>query len=234
MRGAVLHEEITMKLRSMPWIAMAALATTSPAMADMDGIAWELVGNDLIPDSYTIRLFAEIDEGDHLLWVGGTNDFNLRIEASHGASFYQNTLGGPTSQFINTAFFPLIPSLEWDSYVTIGATSTLDNGLQHMGMDWSSWDPDGGDLVSDNGLWFVTSADEQGAPIDGRVLIGQFTIQSGTYFPNFYFQAMFHGIDADGTPWSAARDFAWLAPGPSGLVLLGLVMMQPRRRRQTN
>ena len=220
-----------MRSTAKPWIFITTVAIASTALADMDFISYEIMGEDLIPNSYTIRLYAELGEGDRLQAVYGNSDYKLRIQTYNDASFYQNPLGGPTSQSINTAFFPLIPSLEWDSFVTIGATSTLDNHLQHMGMDWSTWDPGGGDLISDSGIWFVAGSETQGAPIDGRVLIGQFTIQSGTSFPDFYFQAMFQGVEADGTIWHEAHDFAWLAPAPSGLALLSIALLRPRRRR---
>ena len=95
--------------------------------------------------------------GGRLDLVGGNSSQNLQISSPEG--FYQNYLGGPTSRQINSNFFPFVPSLEWDSYVTIGAlyqecTPFGENGLMDGGVDWSTFE-NGGALVADSGSWFV-------------------------------------------------------------------------------
>jgi len=211
--------------------AATVLATASVAAGGMTGLSYDLVGHDLVPGTYTIRLYADLDADNRLDAVFGNNAYNLRIDTLEGASFYQNPLGGATSQSINPAFFPLAPSLEWDSYLTIGALYNTDNALQDIGIDWSTWDPGGGDLFVDNGTWFVTPADPQGQEVDGRVLVSQFTIFPGSAC-DFHFEAGFQGKDENGETWQSGHAFDILCPSPGALAIFAIAAFGPRRRRR--
>ena len=154
-----------------------------------------------------------------------------------GVSLYQNTTyGGPTSKSINSAFFAIVPSLEWDSYVTIGAlysdgTPFDNNALQDIGIDWDGFEA-GGDVSSSNGTWFVTPADAQGEEQNGRVLIAQFTIYSGGCME---FSAGFQGKDASGVTWNSGGSIQipiW-CPAPGALALLGVAGLGFTRRRRS-
>ena len=69
----------------------------------------------------TYRMYVEVDAGARIDAVFGNSAADLLIGTAAGMSFYQDAYGGPTSTSTNSDFFPLAPTLEWDSYVTIGA-----------------------------------------------------------------------------------------------------------------
>lgn len=216
---------------------VGTIAIASTAMAGLNGLSYDIHGMDLVDGTYTIRMYANMDAGDRLDAVYGNSSSGFMISMLDGASTYQNaTYGGPTSKSINSAFFPIVPSLEWDSYVTIGClysdgTPFDNNALQDIGIDWSGFEA-GGDVSSTNGTWFITPADAQGGEMGGRVLIGQFTIYSGSGMYDMQFDAGFQGKDADGVTWNSAGSIMVAVPAPGALALLGLAGIAGRRRRR--
>jgi len=183
--------------------AVASIALGGTALGGLNGLHYDLIGGDLVEGTWTVRLYAQVDAGDRLYAIYGNADTEFRITMHNGALLYQNTLGGPTSQSINSAFFPLVPSLEWDSYVTIGAlysdgTPFDNNALEDSGIDWDGFEA-GGDVSSSNGTWFVDPSDAQGENQNGRVLIAQFTIYGGC----MQFSAGFQGKDDSGVTWNS-------------------------------
>ena len=218
--------------------AISTFALTSTALGGLNGLSYDVIGVDLIPDTYTVRLYAEVDAGNRVDAVYGGSNFTFQITMLNGASTYQNTTyGGATSKSINSEFFSIVPSLEWDSYVTIGAlyadgTPFDNNALQDIGINWPGFET-GGDLYIDNGTWFVTPADEQGEEQNGRVLIAQFTIYQGSGDYDMYFNAGFQGKNADGNTWQESGDVMIAIPAPSALALLGLAGLARTRRRRS-
>jgi len=223
---------MNMKRASIFAGTVSGLAIAGSAVAGMNGLTYDLVGEDLIAGTYTVRVYAELDADNRLDAVFGNTVYNLRMDYMDGASAYQNSLGGATSQAINPAFFALAPSLEWDSYVTIGTLYNTDNALQDIGIDWSGWDPAGGNLFADNGTWFVTPVDPQGDVVDGRVLVGQFTTYAGSGDYDIHFEAGFQGKDADGNTWQSGHGVNIAIPAPGAVALLGLAGLAGRRRRR--
>lgn len=217
---------------------VGGLALAGTATAGLNGLSYDLHGEGLVAGTYTVRLYADVDAGDRVDAVYGNSDSSFMITMLDGASTYQNTTyGGATSKSINSAFFAIVPSLEWDSYVTIGCLHSDGypfggNALQDIGIDWSGFEA-GGDVSSDNGTWFVTPADPQGGEMGGRVLIAQFSIYSGSGDYDMAFSAGFQGKDADGTTWSGTGDVMISGvPAPGALALLGLAGIAGRRRRR--
>jgi MYXO-CTERM domain-containing protein len=215
---------------------VGGIALAGSAFAGMNGLSYDLteqVGDGAVAGTYTVRVYAELDAGNRLDAVYGNSATNMSMTYHDGASAYQNSLGGPTSQSINPAFFPLAPSLEWDSYVTIGSLYNTDNALQSIGIDWAPWDPNGGDLFADNGTWFVTPADAQGEAVDGRVLVAQFTTFAGTGMYDMTFTSGFQGKDASGDTWQSGHSVSITnIPAPGAIALLGLAGFAGRRRRR--
>lgn len=79
-----------------------------------------MVGSVDLSGFTTYRLFLELSsdlDKPYLFW--GDEDFPLEIKSDSG--FFQSLFGGATSEQISSAYFELIPSLAFDSYVTIGA-----------------------------------------------------------------------------------------------------------------
>ncbi len=210
----------TITLGALGAIALAGAAQATP----FQGFSFESMGD--MGYGETVRMYVDLDAGSRIDAVFGNSVGNLSIEVD-GGSFYQNALGGPTSQSINSAFFPLAPSLEWDSYVTVGELyAGPTNALMDIGIDWASFES-GGELATDNGSWFCTPVDPQGEEVGGRVLIGQFTLIGGT---DLIGQISLQGKDADGNTWQELG-VTWV-PAPGAMALLGLAGLAGRRRRR--
>ncbi|MCH2136780.1 MAG: hypothetical protein MK101_09390 [Phycisphaerales bacterium] len=125
------------------------------------------VGNDLVAGqggTWTFDIVIEVGEGGRLDAVAGTGA-QMKMLANSG-DFYQHPFGGPVSPDVNPNLYSAYPDLEWDSRVTIGALDSSgdpfpENALQSVGIDWSGFE-NGGDMVTDNGTWFVLPTDVQG------------------------------------------------------------------------
>jgi MYXO-CTERM domain-containing protein len=210
--------------------AVGGIALASTAMASpLESLSMELVHSGDQGDTY--RLYANLEDGARIDAVYGNAQGDLEVSVD-GGSMYHDPAGGPTSQAINSAFFQFVPSMEWDSYVSIGALYANGdpfgaNNLNDIGIDWAAWEG-GGDLVSNNGSWFVTPDDAQGGELNGQVFIGQFTVVGG--IGDLVGQVNLQGKDADGNTWNAIGA-SWV-PAPGALALLGLAGLAGRRRRR--
>ena len=211
-------------------LTLAGLAHATP----FQGFTIESLGDMGYGETY--RMYVNIDAGTRIDAVFGNASGNMSIGAASGMSFYQNALGGPTSTAINSAFFPLAASLEWDSYVSIGALHAdgypfPENKLLDIGVDFNSFEA-GGAIDSSNGSWFVTPADPQGGELMGMVFIGQFTVVggSGDGYADLVGQISLQGKDIDGNTWQEIG-VTWV-PAPGALALLGFAGLAGRRRRR--
>ena len=182
----------------------------------------------------TYRLYVDLEDGARLDAVYGNGVSALMVAAQQG-SFYQSMFGGNTSLAINPALFPVLPSVEWDSYLTIGAIDQSgnpfpSNALLDIGMDYTAFGA-GGPIITSNGSWFVTPDDAQGGELDGRVLIGQFTVAGGSGIggDDLLISVNLQGSTADGSTWS---EFGVELPAPGALALLGAAGFCVRRRRK--
>ncbi|MDP7028663.1 MAG: hypothetical protein QF733_00395 [Phycisphaerales bacterium] len=215
--------------------AACTLIGTAGASADAIGISVELVDSS---QGSTYRVYAEVEDGDRIDAVFGNSTNDLMVGAGGGLSFYQNGLGGATSLSINSAFFPLAPSVEWDSYVTIGSLYADgypfgSNELKTIGIDFTSFEA-GGSIESNNGSWFVTPVDPQGGEIGGRVLLGQFTVLNGTGDAAHDLAGVINvqGKDADGNTFQSLGMSIAPIPAPGAIALLGVAGLAGRRRRR--
>ena len=225
-----------MKLTSVFAGAVGGLFLAGTASAALQSVSMELVN--VGDQGSTYRLFANLDAGARVDAVYGNSVGTLSIAAANGATMYQNANGGPTSKEINSNFFPFVPSMEWDSYVSIGAyyqngAPFGGNNLNNIGIDWSSFEG-GGDLVTDNGSWFVTPEDAQGGELNGQVFLGQFTVQGGLgTSDDLVGQINLQGKDANGDTWNAiGATWNTPVPAPGALALLGLAGLASSRRRR--
>ena len=225
-----------MKLTSVFAGAVGGLFLAGTASAALQSVSMDLVA--VGDQGYTYRMFANLDAGARVDAVYGNSVGTLSIAAANGATMYQNANGGPTSKEINSNFFPFVPSMEWDSYVSIGALYQNgapfgENNLNNIGINWSSFEG-GGDLVTDNGSWFVTPEDAQGNELNGQVFLGQFTVQGGLgTSDDLVGQINLQGKDANGDTWNAiGATWNTPVPAPGALALLGLAGLASSRRRR--
>lgn len=216
--------------------AAGTLIATAAASADVSGIEIDHLGN--MGNGETYRVYALVGDGERVDAVFGNSVGPMSIGTAAGMSFYQNALGGNTSTGINSAFFPLAPSLEWDSYVTIGALYSNgspfgSNALLDIGIDFTSFNG-GGSIETSNGSWFVTPVDAQGGEIGGRVLVAQFTVigGSGDGYSDLVGSMSFQGKDANGNTFQNLNVEIVGIPAPGALALIGLAGLAGRRRRR--
>jgi MYXO-CTERM domain-containing protein len=172
----------------------------------------------------TYRIYAVVDAGGEVDAVYGDDVNALSIQAT--TSFYQNGFGGYGTP--SAALFGFFPSLEYDSFVTIGLLDDAGDAMLDIGIDFTNFEA-GGAIWTDNGTWFATPNEAQvQADADGRVLIGQFTSDgdvSGTL--------SLQGKEEDTSiNWNANGVQFDTAPAPGALALLGLAGLASRRRRK--
>jgi len=193
------------------------------------------------------RIFANIGADSRVDAVYGNSVQDLVIEAGGDATIYQQlTFGGNTSKTINNALFSVFASVEWDSYVSIGAIDSDNNdtdgnpiaganGLSDIGINWAEFNtlPEGDRrLWTDNGSWYVTPDMAQGAEINGQVFVAQITVQNGTGdgATDVVGHVNLQGKDENGDTWNELGR-TWV-PAPGALALLGLAGLAGSRRRR--
>jgi len=172
----------------------------------------------------TIRAYAGVTAGGQVDAVYG-DTANALVVTSDGG-FYQNGFGGYSAP--SAALFSFFPSLEFDSFVTIGLTDNAGDAMLDIGIDWAGFEA-GGDISTTNGTWFATPSDAQVMEMGGRVLVGQFTVADGDHV---YGSMNLQGKDADLTNWNADGVAFDSLPAPGALALLGLAGVVARRRRK--
>ena len=211
-----------MKVRMTPLVGTAAMISlgSTTAFADFQGIEWEAIDSGLGIGT-TYRLYVAIDAGGEVDAVYGDSDNALTIESS--TSFYQNPFGGYGTP--SESLFEFFPSLEFDSFVTIGLLNDTGDAMMDIGIDWTDFEDNGGAIWTDNGTWFATPDEPQVREVNGRVLIGQFTTDGDiSGFINL------QGKNADLTNWNALN--VDITPTPGALALLGIAGIAARRRRK--
>jgi len=200
---------------------VGVLLLAGTASAAYQGMSADLHASSAYGDTY--RIYVDLDAGDRLDAVYGSADNPLALG---GPGLYQNGFGGDMSTNINPLLMGAFPSLEYDSWVTIGLSDMDGNVLAQQGVDFSNF---GDEVSTSNGSWYVTPDDAQGEEINGRVLIAQLTMSGGGSDSDLYGNLNFQGKLADGSTWSANDQ--WL-PAPGALALLGLAGIAGRRRRR--
>lgn len=151
------------------------------------GLTAELVAeNGAGPGLNTWRVYANFSNaGADLLSVYGTS-INP-IDVSTSTSWYQEDgVGSATSNGINEELYGAIPSLAFDSWVTIGGPTSNSEEIQFAGLDLAGFEA-GEDLTSDESLggsWFAIPGNVSGTTPDaqGRVLIAQLTTDGTVVF----------------------------------------------------
>jgi len=151
------------------WLGPDSTCDGNPCTANgFAGLTHRVVGVNLVDtpgmDNWTIDIFAEMNPGERIDAVAGTQSQLKTIYSDDG--FWQSSYGGPTSQHINPAFYPVAPELRYDSRVTIGALDASgdpfpENGLGDVGIDFSNFES-GGALAADDGTWYILPTDGQG------------------------------------------------------------------------
>ena len=161
-----------------------------------------LVGDVDLSGMTTYRVYALCGhEDDFVSAVAGDNEFPTFVHST--SDFYQNPAGGLLAENSNPLVFAFVPSLAYDSWVTIGLEGPADGSIGEVGVSvlegnepWIAPFESGGSIdISDDlgGLWYVLNGAANGvAGDDLRVLLGQFTT-SGNLDGQMYMQFFIHG-----------------------------------------
>ena len=150
----------------------------------------------------TYRVYALCEnEDDFVSAVAGDDEFSTSVHST--SSFFQSPAGGPLAENSNPMVFPFIPSLAYDSWVTIGLDQSANGAEGELGVSvlegnepWVIPFENGGSIeISDDlgGLWYILNGATNGiAGDDLRVLLGQFTT-AGNLSGQMFVQFFIHG-----------------------------------------
>jgi len=151
----------------------------------------------------TYRLYVTAQSpDDKLSSVFGNGDLPLNLNTS--TTWYQDPIGSNYGSAINPLLFSVIPTLEFDSWITIGIgqvpNSALGEGevqaVTSPGQNWLAAFSAGGGIDIDDatgGAWFVTNDVTNGiAGDDLDILVGQFTTD-GVIAGTINFQLFLNG-----------------------------------------
>ncbi|MDP6541988.1 MAG: hypothetical protein QF444_05025 [Phycisphaerales bacterium] len=185
-------------------------------------------GGGTVPGTTSWRLYAEFDNAnDQLNSVGGSPSSQGVIASANG--FYQNVMGGPFGFDINEALYSFFPSLEFDSWVTIGgiASNTTNNNVD------TTFFETGGNFYINDGSWSLPQgnpyafASTVGGMTNFNVLVGQLTTYGSGVESRPWGQLNLSGYDSLGNSWSIDGT---PIPAPSAIVLFGVFGTIARRR----
>ena len=192
----------------------------SALSSDMSGYALEqdIVAWDGIPGMRTYRFYITTPNADDIVSaVSGDSETPTLLSTT--TSFYQDELGGAFPNGINPELYSSFPSLEFDSWVTIGIDQAPDLNANEAQVSfaesesWVSGFEQGQDLAINGffgGAWFVTADNANGvAGEDKRVLIAQLTTD-GELSGQFHVQVL-----PNGSTSSNLGDLVTLSFGPN-------------------
>ncbi len=205
--------------RTIAKLSVGTLLMSTIAAGDLQGVSIDSLDTGF-GGLTTYRVYVDVDSGNQVDAIFGDTDNPLAIRSS--TTFYQNQFGlhSPPAE----ALFGFFPSLEFDSFVSIGLLTDTDDAMLDIGIDWTDFESNGGDIYTNNGTWFATPDDAQVMEVEGRVLIGQFTTDG-----NITGEINILGKNADLTSWQYTNI---ALPAPGALAILGLAGYLGVRRRR--
>ena len=180
-----------------------------------------LDGVDDLAGQVTYRIYARCENPtDFVSSVTGDLAFPTRIQSTE--PIFQSPFGGLLGSDQTPAIFGMFPSAEFDSYVTIGLSSSPGAGegsintIESSGNPWGANFESGNDLLIDDeigGGWFILNGQSNGiAGDDLRVLLAQVTT-AGTLSGSLYVQFFVEGSPANEIRELIDLNAACIAPG---------------------
>ena len=149
----------------------------------------------------TYRLYVYTpNETDRLSACSGDEDNELHVLSTSEPAWYQHECGAFFATEINPIFFSAYPTLEFDSWFTVGAENSLAaTALMSIGAESAIEAFEAGDNLSitgfPGGAWFALNQQVNADAIAGadrRVLVAQLTT-SGTISGQMYCQVFIEG-----------------------------------------
>ena len=155
----------------------------------------------------TYRVYVTTPTADDFV-SAVSGDSNNPSFLNTSTSFYQDSYGGITPDNINPLFFTVVPSLNYDSWLTIGIEGVAGAGesaitvVQAPDDNWVTAFNDGGNLELNSffgGSWFALITSSNGfAGEDQRVLVAQLTTD-GDVSGQLYVQVFPNGDQSQDT-----------------------------------
>ena len=137
----------------------------------------------------TYRIYAQFENpGDECvaIYSVGSGEANpIDLSLSVNTSFYQHPAGADLGSDIQDFFMAFDPTLNYDSWLTIGSESTDGGPVSTIGMGdaFEAFNEGNGFVVNGEagGSWYVTPGSNAGAIAgeDGKVLVAQLTVTNG-------------------------------------------------------
>jgi hypothetical protein len=154
-------------------IAVCLMACSSALLANEPHLVVQRVDNHGMVPGSTFRLYCALDQGQTLQVVYGdqSNPLSIRTEGD----LYNHEFGGNTSSAINAFLAEEVPTLNYDSWMTLGFENSTNNDLWELGVDYSGFAANN-QMVVDNGGWFLVPTSSKCSPNEnGLILLAQFT-----------------------------------------------------------
>ncbi len=171
------------------------------------GLELELFAENSIGGKNTYRVYVTTPSAsDFVSAIAG--DSNVPAYLRTTTSFHQDPFGSYTAAQINPLFFGIVPTLQYDSWLTMGISNAPTAGQSDItfvlaeGDTWINDFEAGGNLEINSffgGSWFTLPTFSNGyAGADQRVLVAQLTTD-GQLSGQLYVQVFPNGVGADAT-----------------------------------
>lgn len=165
--------------------------------------AYDQIVADFGSDVVTTRVYLEVPENWEVQFIYGILDTPWSLNSPNGG-FYQHPFGGPTSLDIDPDLYASTPTLQYDSWVTIGAPDQTNNQMYLVPDEsiFATFENGGSGFTVDSAIGggiYVTTFGQtpQNYPdANGRILIGQFT-NSGSF--SYCINVQLRQLNPDGT-----------------------------------
>jgi hypothetical protein len=180
-------------------LTLTAVCTGLLSMAQLTGVVTEAytLTNALSTQpagTTTYRVYAECGTAlDKITAVYAILDCHP-LNVSTTTNFFNDTFGGSTPVGINPAFYAVFPTIEADSWVTIGVDDSTDGGASDVGTAATAPTTNpfapafnvvgGGDFIMTDGAVFTLPTSPSSLPSGplNRILLGQFTTDGDLSF----------------------------------------------------
>ena len=175
--------KITTAWKRFSLLSFSTLLLSAAGFAQFLGLESEVYATSSHGTTY--RIYAQFasptDEVNAVFSVGSEEANTVVLELGVTTSFYQNPLGSNLGSGINPAIVGMLPDVGYDSWLTIGSTSTDDPVISSAGMSaaFLSFNQGNGFILDGavGGTWYVTTGSNPLALAgdDGQVLLAQLT-----------------------------------------------------------
>ncbi len=150
----------------------------------VESLSYEVYAEDGVEGTTTYRIYANFNSDEiEVIAAYGTNAAPWQMTPS--STFYQDPFGTPLASGINPAFFGAFPSLEYDTWLALGAAPGEPDGTNAAGMDafYPAFEAGGALDVNTflgGSIFVIPGQSTQTVPVEGKVLLAQVTTDGTT------------------------------------------------------